>query len=88
MRALAPRRRADGIAGYYSLAALERGMIGIAMTNSSAVVAPLWGRTRMLGTNPIAIAFPAATQRCAAGAQPPANARAVRTPPPPSAGRS
>ena len=48
-----------GIAGYYPLRALERGMIGWAMTNSSRGVAPLWGAERMLGTNPIAIAFPA-----------------------------
>jgi L-2-hydroxycarboxylate dehydrogenase (NAD+) len=52
-----------GIAGSYSLRALERDMIGLSMTNSSAVVAPLWGRSRMLGTNPIAIAFPAATEK-------------------------
>lgn len=47
-----------GIAGYYVLQALERDLIGWAMTNSSALVAPLWGAERMLGTNPIAIAFP------------------------------
>ena len=47
-----------GIAGYYVLQALERDMIGWAMTNSTALVAPLWGAERMLGTNPIAIAFP------------------------------
>jgi LDH2 family malate/lactate/ureidoglycolate dehydrogenase len=47
-----------GIAGYYVLKAAERDMIGWAMTNSSALVAPLWGMERMLGTNPIAIAFP------------------------------
>ncbi len=47
-----------GIAGYYVLEALEREMIGISMTNTSKIVAPLWGRESMLGTNPIAIAFP------------------------------
>jgi L-2-hydroxycarboxylate dehydrogenase (NAD+) len=47
-----------GIAGYYPLRALERQMIGWAMTNSTRLVAPLWGAQRMLGTNPIAIAFP------------------------------
>jgi L-2-hydroxycarboxylate dehydrogenase (NAD+) len=47
-----------GIAGYYPLRALERDLIGWAMTNSSPGVAPLWGADRMLGTNPIAIAFP------------------------------
>jgi len=48
-----------GIAGYYVLKALERDMIGWAMTNSTKLVTPLWGAERMLGTNPIAIAFPA-----------------------------
>ena len=33
-------------------------MIGWAMTNSTKLVAPLWSAERMLGTNPIAIAFP------------------------------
>lgn len=49
-----------GIASYYSLKALERDMIGWSMTNSTKLVAPLWGAERMLGTNPISIAFPAA----------------------------
>ena len=47
-----------GIAGYYVLKALERDLIGWAMTNSTMLVAPLWGAERMLGTNPIAIGFP------------------------------
>ncbi|HEY6201234.1 MAG TPA: Ldh family oxidoreductase [Candidatus Binatia bacterium] len=47
-----------GIAGYYPLQALERDMIGWAMTNTTKLVAPLWGAERMLGTNPLAIAFP------------------------------
>jgi LDH2 family malate/lactate/ureidoglycolate dehydrogenase len=47
-----------GIASYYSLQALKRDMIGWSMTNTSSIVAPLWGAQRMLGTNPISIAFP------------------------------
>src|SRR5712664_2235983 len=47
-----------GIAGYYVLKALERDLIGMAMTNSTKLVTPLWGAERMLGTNPIAVAFP------------------------------
>ena len=47
-----------GIAGYYVLKAVERDLIGWAMTNATKLVAPLWGAERMLGTNPIAIAFP------------------------------
>ena len=47
-----------GIAGYYVLEALKRDLIGWSMTNTTKLVAPLWGGERMLGTNPIAIAFP------------------------------
>jgi LDH2 family malate/lactate/ureidoglycolate dehydrogenase len=47
-----------GIGSYYSLEALKRNMIGWAMTNTTKLVAPLWGAERMLGTNPISIAFP------------------------------
>ncbi len=47
-----------GIAGYYPNMTLSRDLIGWAMTNTTPQVAPLWGAERMLGTNPIAIAFP------------------------------
>ena len=47
-----------GIAGAYSLRAVRKGLIGFSMTNTSPIVAPLWGKARMLGTNPIAVAFP------------------------------
>jgi LDH2 family malate/lactate/ureidoglycolate dehydrogenase len=47
-----------GIAGWYVLEALKRDLIGWSMTNTTKLVAPLWGAERMLGTNPIAIAFP------------------------------
>ena len=47
-----------GIAGYYVIEALKRDLIGWSMTNTTKFVAPLWGAERMLGTNPIAIAFP------------------------------
>ncbi len=47
-----------GIAGYYALMALERGMIGLSMTNSFPLVVPTFGRTSILGTNPIALAAP------------------------------
>ncbi|MDQ6813171.1 MAG: Ldh family oxidoreductase [Bacteroidota bacterium] len=48
-----------GIAGYHAMMALDHGMIGIAMTNASALVAPTFSIERMLGTNPIAVAIPA-----------------------------
>lgn len=51
-----------GIAGYHAMKALERDMIGMAMTNASPLVAPTFARERMLGTNPIAVAIPADQQ--------------------------
>lgn len=48
-----------GIAGYYSMMALEHDMIGICMTNANPLVAPTFSVTRMMGTNPIAVAIPA-----------------------------
>lgn len=48
-----------GIAGYHAMMPLEHNMIGIAMTNASAIVAPTFSVERMLGTNPIAVAIPA-----------------------------
>jgi LDH2 family malate/lactate/ureidoglycolate dehydrogenase len=47
-----------GIAGYYTVKALEREMLGIVMTNTPPLVSPLWGAGKMLGTNPISVAFP------------------------------
>ncbi len=51
-----------GIAGYHAMMALEQDMIGIAMTNASALVAPTFSIEKMLGTNPIAVAIPANKQ--------------------------
>ena len=48
-----------GIAGYYAKMAEEEGLLGISMTNSPAVIVPTFGKDAMLGTNPIAISFPA-----------------------------
>lgn len=48
-----------GIAGYHAMMALQHDMIGIAMTNGSALVAPTFSIEKMLGTNPIAVAIPA-----------------------------
>lgn len=47
-----------GIAGYYSMMASSKDMIGISMTNANALVAPTYSTDRLLGTNPIAIAIP------------------------------
>lgn len=48
-----------GIAGHHAMMALEHGMIGMAMTNASALVAPTFSIEKLLGTNPIAVAVPA-----------------------------
>ena len=48
-----------GIAGYYADMAVREDMAGISMTNSEAIAVPLFGRHAMLGTNPIAVGFPA-----------------------------
>ena len=47
-----------GIAGYHAKRAADQGLIGIAMTNAGAEMAP-WGSARpVLGTNPWGIAVP------------------------------
>lgn len=48
-----------GIAGYHALMAVEKDMIGFAMTNASPLVAPTYANERLLGTNPMCYAFPA-----------------------------
>lgn len=52
-----------GIAGFHAMMALDNDMIGIAMTNASALVAPTFSVERLLGTNPIAIAIPAGSEQ-------------------------
>lgn len=47
-----------GIAGYYSLMATERDMIGISLTNAAPLVIPTHGRTALFGTNPISLGVP------------------------------
>lgn len=47
-----------GAAGYYPVMALKEDLIGLCMTNTTKGVAPFNGAEKMLGTNPIAIAFP------------------------------
>lgn len=51
-----------GIAGYHAMMALQHDMIGMAMTNATALVAPTFSNERMLGTNPIAVAVPAGSE--------------------------
>ncbi len=48
-----------GIAGYYAMMALKEDMTGICLTNANPLVAPTFSISRMMGTNPIAVAIPA-----------------------------
>jgi len=47
-----------GIAAYYSMLALKEDMIGISITNSQPLQAPTYGKSAILGTNPISVAAP------------------------------
>ena len=51
-----------GMAANYAMLALESNCIGMVMTNTTPLVAPWGGTTRMLGTNPICISIPARTK--------------------------
>ena len=48
-----------GIAGYYAKMACKEGLMGFSCTNSEAIMVPTFARKAMLGSNPIACAFPA-----------------------------
>ncbi|WP_409227564.1 Ldh family oxidoreductase [Gudongella sp. SC589] len=48
-----------GIAGYYAKMASDKGLLGLAFTNSGAIMVPTYGRMPMIGSNPIALAMPA-----------------------------
>lgn len=51
-----------GMLAYYALRALPEGCIGIAASNGDSLVAPWGTRTKFLGTNPVAVAVPAAAE--------------------------
>ena len=51
-----------GAAGYYADLIAQEGCIGIVTTSAAPVVAPYGGMEVLLGTNPIAAAFPGAAQ--------------------------
>jgi LDH2 family malate/lactate/ureidoglycolate dehydrogenase len=52
----------NGIASYYALKALAYDCIGLAMTNATPMVAPPGARRAVYGTNPFAVAVPAAEE--------------------------
>ncbi|MBE5995870.1 MAG: Ldh family oxidoreductase [Lachnospiraceae bacterium] len=47
-----------GIAGYWPLMAVKKGMIGITGTNARPSIAPTFGVENMLGTNPLTFSMP------------------------------
>jgi len=48
-----------GTAAFFTMMALRKEMIGIALSNAPATMAPWGGRSPYLGTNPISVAVPA-----------------------------
>lgn len=51
-----------GIAAHYAEMAIEEGMIGIACSNTTALMAPPGGASKAIGNNPFAFAFPSGSQ--------------------------
>lgn len=47
-----------GIAGYFALQAVRKGMIGIAVCHTDVAVIPFGGKEPAVGTNPLAVAVP------------------------------
>lgn len=47
-----------GVAGYYPMMAVAQGMVGVSVTNAHPSIAPTFGVTPLLGTNPIAVGAP------------------------------
>jgi len=52
-----------GIAGYYSMMALNYDLIGISLSNAAPLVVPTHGKNAVIGTNPISIAAPTNRER-------------------------
>jgi L-2-hydroxycarboxylate dehydrogenase (NAD+) len=52
-----------GIAGFYSMMALEEHLMGISMTNAAPLVVPTFGKDAVLGTNPLSVAVPTGNER-------------------------
>jgi LDH2 family malate/lactate/ureidoglycolate dehydrogenase len=47
-----------GVAGFFSMMALEKDFIGYITSNSAPMMAPYGGRERIIGNNPLSYAFP------------------------------
>jgi LDH2 family malate/lactate/ureidoglycolate dehydrogenase len=50
-----------GVAGLFSMMALEKDFIGYVVSNSAPMMAPFGGRERIIGNNPMSYAFPTGT---------------------------
>lgn len=50
-----------GYAGFWAERAMRQGMIGISMSNSGGRVAPTFGVASLMGTNPLAVSIPGAS---------------------------
>ncbi|XP_037045184.1 uncharacterized oxidoreductase YjmC-like [Bradysia coprophila] len=55
----AKRSNHYGIAGWYTIRAMNQGFMGISMTNTSPIMTPTRSKESALGTNPISFAAPA-----------------------------
>ncbi|KAL5274718.1 hypothetical protein ACFFRR_001038 [Megaselia abdita] len=55
----AKRSNHYGMAGWYTNRAMEEGLIGMSMTNTSPLMAPTRSKEAALGTNPLALGAPA-----------------------------
>ena len=52
-----------GVAAYYAMRAVAAKMIGVVLTNASPAMTPYNAQKRLLGTNPLAVAIPAGSQK-------------------------
>lgn len=52
-----------GYAAFYTELAAKNGMIGVAMSNAPAAMAPTGGKKAIIGTNPLSVAIPAKSHR-------------------------
>ncbi|HSB79391.1 MAG TPA: Ldh family oxidoreductase [Candidatus Methylomirabilis sp.] len=52
-----------GVAAFYAMRAVAARMIGVVLTNASPAMTPYNAKKRLLGTNPLAVAIPAGSQK-------------------------
>jgi LDH2 family malate/lactate/ureidoglycolate dehydrogenase len=52
-----------GVAAFYAMRAVAAKMVGMVLTNASPAMTPYNAKKRLLGTNPLAVAIPAGSQK-------------------------